>query len=217
MACILITSGPTREYLDPVRFLSNGSSGRMGSALAAEALRRGHDVLVVSGPVCVAYPSAAHVISVESTDAMAEACIENFARCDGAIAAAAPCDYRSKKIATHKLAKDGGVPQLELVETRDIIAELGNRKKGRQWTVAFALETHDGQQRAMDKLWRKKCDLIVLNDPSAIDAEVAHAIILNGAGHARSAAGKKSDVASALFDALADAGFLPKATTKIAR
>ena len=94
MPRILITSGPTRQYLDPVRYLSNGSSGRMGKALAEAALAAGHEVLIVSGPVEVRYPRAAQVLPVVSTEDMLAACLEMFPDCAGLIAAAAPCDYR---------------------------------------------------------------------------------------------------------------------------
>lgn len=213
MARILITSGPTREYLDPVRFISNASSGRMGAALVQEALCRGHEVLLVSGPVPTQYPEGANLIQVETTEQMAAACIEQFARCDGAIAAAAPCDYRPRKPHPQKLSKTGEPLGVELIETQDIIAELGNRKKGRQWTVAFALETDDGARRAMDKLWRKKCDLIVLNDPSAIEATSIRATIIDGSGQCTAVAGQKRDLAAAIFDALSLGGLLKDASS----
>src|SRR5271157_3677911 len=107
MPRILLTSGPTRQYLDPVRYLSNGSSGRMGKALAEAALEAGHEVLIVSGPVEIRYPRAARVIAVISTEEMLDACLNAFPKCDGLIAAAAPCDYRPKVVATQKIRKTG--------------------------------------------------------------------------------------------------------------
>ncbi len=105
MARILITSGPTREYLDPVRYLSNGSSGRMGCALAGAALADGHDVTIVSGPVSVVYPERARVVPVVTTEELLAACRVEFPKCDGLIAAAAPCDYRPENVASNKIRK----------------------------------------------------------------------------------------------------------------
>jgi len=99
MASILITSGPTRQYLDPVRYLTNASSGRMGAALAAAALRRGHRAVVVAGPSEVDYPPECELHRVETTEQMLETCLRLFRSCDGLIAAAAPCDYRPTTIA----------------------------------------------------------------------------------------------------------------------
>src|SRR5687767_4396141 len=107
MSHILITSGPTRQYLDPVRYLTNASSGRMGSALAAAAIDRGHDVTIVSGPVEVAYPSPARVVNLVSTEEMLQRCQELFADCDGFIGVAAPCDYRPIHVSPSKISKTG--------------------------------------------------------------------------------------------------------------
>ena len=149
MARILITSGPTRQYLDPVRYLTNGSSGRMGAALAQAALDAGHEVTIVSGPVQIEYPAAAKQISVVSTEEMRDACCDVFPACDGAIGAAAPSDYRPQLVQTQKIAKTGRPLALELVETPDVIATLGAMKRPDQWLVGFALETHDRHIRAV--------------------------------------------------------------------
>ncbi len=200
MARILITSGPTREYLDPVRYLTNGSSGRMGAALATEALRRGHEVLVVSGPVQVAYPEAAQVIRVVSTQDMLTACLKAFPDCDGVIAAAAPCDFQPRAVEKHKISKSGDGLTLDLVQTPDVIAALSNLKRKDQWTVAYALETQNGLQRATEKLRRKNCDFIILNDASAIDAANNKVQILDRNGNATPAQGSKDSVAAAILD-----------------
>src|SRR5687767_13948647 len=107
MARILITSGPTRQYLDPVRYLTNASSGRMGAALAESALAAGHEVIIVSGPVETAYPPAARVVPVVTTDDMMEACRREFPACDGLIGVAAPCDYKPRQVSEQKIAKTG--------------------------------------------------------------------------------------------------------------
>src|ERR1700733_10523632 len=167
MARILITSGPTRQYLDPVRYLTNASSGRMGRALAAAALAAGHEVTIVSGPVDIEYPGAARVVPVVSTEEMLAESRKLFPDCDGLIGVAAPCDYRPVRVATSKIAKTGEPLELRLIETDDVVATLGAQKQ-RQWLVGFALETEDHRLRALAKLERKHCDLMVLNGPQAM-------------------------------------------------
>ena len=199
MARILITSGPTRQYLDPVRYLSNASSGRMGAALALAAIEAGHEVTVVSGPAEIEYPAAAEVVAVVSTEEMLEACRSRFAGCDGLIGAAAPCDYRPQEIARQKLSKTGRPRVLALVETPDILATLAREKRS-QWMVAFALETEDPRLRAMQKLERKQCDLVVLNGPAAIRAADTRVEIIDRSGSVVGQfAGSKQEVARAIF------------------
>lgn len=200
MPRILITSGPTRQYLDPVRYLTNASSGRMGSALASAALQAGCKVTIVSGPVDVGYPKKAELISVVSTEEMLEACLDAFPRSDGLIAVAAPCDYRPVQVQPHKIAKTGEPLMLQLVETPDVVAALA-RIKTSQWIVAFALETRDRRFRAMQKLERKSCDLIVVNGPAAIHAAHTQVEVINRQGEVlASLAGPKKDVAVRLFE-----------------
>ncbi len=182
MAKILITSGPTRQYLDPVRYLSNASSGKMGACLAAAAIERGHQVVIVSGPVTVNYPDQAEVIRVTTTQEMLDAAIEQFSNCDGVIGAAAPCDFQPEFVANHKLKKQGSTMTLGLIETPDILWSLGQIKQPNQWSVAFALETKNGAKNAIAKLKRKNCDLVVLNGPTAIDASETHIKILDSTG-----------------------------------
>ena len=184
MARILITSGPTRQFLDPVRYLTNASSGRMGRALAAAALAAGHEVIVVSGPVNLEYPVEAEVRWVVSTEDLLAACQEIFPGCDGVIGAAAPCDYRPVRVEQQKIAKTGQGLVLNLVETPDVMATLGATRRDGQWLVGFALETDDQRFRALTKLVKKSCDLIVLNAPSAIDAEGNEVEILDKSGAA---------------------------------
>lgn len=195
MARILITSGPTRQYLDPVRYLTNASSGRMGSALAQAWLDAGCEVVIVSGPVDVTYPSGAEVVPIISTEDMLEACLDLFPSSDGMIGAAAPCDYRPIRVASHKLAKTGESLKLHLVETPDVIALCGAIKE-HQWIVAFALETEDHRMRALQKLERKSADLIVLNGPGAIHAADTDVEIIAPRGEVLAAiAGSKEKVA----------------------
>lgn len=202
MARILITSGPTRQYLDPVRYLTNASSGRMGSALAAAAVALGHEVVIVSGPVDVDYPCGAEVVYAVSTEDMLRLCQERFPRCDGLIAAAAPCDYRPVQVARHKLRKSGEPLRMELIETPDVVATLA-QFKGHRWMVAFALETEDKRMRALQKLERKKCDLIVLNGPSSIHGPNTDTEIMDPAGQVLAAfSGSKEEVARKILDLL---------------
>jgi phosphopantothenoylcysteine decarboxylase / phosphopantothenate---cysteine ligase len=181
MSRILITSGPTRQYLDPVRYLTNASSGRMGAALAEAAICAGYRVVIVSGPVEVEYPKEAEIVRITSTEELLESCLKIFPECDGLIAAAAPCDYRPRAVAKHKIRKTGDSLTLDLVETPDVVAALSEIKT-HQWMVAFALETEDRHLRAMQKLERKSCDLIVVNGPEAVDATVTSVEILDPAG-----------------------------------
>jgi phosphopantothenoylcysteine decarboxylase / phosphopantothenate---cysteine ligase len=169
MSRILITSGPTRQFIDPVRYLTNASSGRMGRALADAALALGHEVVVVSGPVEVNYPQQARVVNVVSTEDMLVAAAAEFETCDGLIGAAAPCDYRPVRVESHKIAKTGQAIDLHLVETDDVVATLGARK-GHRWVVGFALETDDHRLRALAKLEQKCCDLMISNGPQAISS-----------------------------------------------
>ena len=171
MARIVITSGPTRQYLDPVRYLTNASSGRMGAALAEATLDLGHEVTIISGPVSVSYPAGANVVDVVSTQEMLDATRSAFEEANGLIGAAAPCDYMPRQIEKHKLTKTGEGLQLSLIETPDIIATLGNAKTARQWVVGFALETEDIRFRAIVKMARKCCDMIVSNSAEAMNAD----------------------------------------------
>ena len=201
MARILITSGPTRQYLDPVRYLTNASSGRMGAALAHAALRRGHQVVIVSGPVEVDYPAGVRVVPVDTTDEMLAACRQEFPACDGLIGAAAPCDYRPVRIEPQKIAKTGEPLLLHLVETADVVATLGIEKSTGQWVVGFALETEDPRFRALVKLEKKRCDLIVLNGPEAMNSPENRVEILDKSGDVLSMlAGSKQHVADGILE-----------------
>ena len=201
MARILITSGPTRQYLDPVRYVTNASSGRMGAALATAALNLNHEVVVISGPVSVDYPEGAEVIAVVTTDEMLQAAVETFRTCDGVIGAAAPCDYMPRFVQTQKISKTGQPLTIELIETADVVATLGQNKRDGQWVVGFALETEDQRFRAIVKLERKHCDLMVSNGPSAIDAADNEVELLDPDGNVlANIAGNKEDVAARLLD-----------------
>lgn len=164
---VLVTAGPTREYLDDVRYLSNASSGRMGFAIVQAGLELGWEVELVAGPVDLTPPAGANFHPVITTQQMRDAAVELFPHCDGVIAAAAVCDYKPRERISGKLSKSGGPIMLEMIETDDVLAELG-RTKAQRWVVGFALEAQNPRENALQKLRRKNCDWIVLNSPDAI-------------------------------------------------
>ncbi len=172
----------------------------MGAAIAEAAVASGHDVVIVSGPVEVGYPRKAEVIDVISTDEMLAECQRVFPSCDGLIGVAAPSDYRPVKVAEHKIHKTGEPLVLHLIETPDIVATLGAGKHSGQWLVGFALETEDHRFRAVTKMQKKSCDLMVLNGPQAIAAsENAVEVIDRDGTPVGSFRGPKDDVARELF------------------
>lgn len=197
---ILITAGPTREYLDDVRYLSNASSGRMGYAIAAAALSGGHQVVLVTGPVDLQPPAGCEVRHVVTTEEMRSASVREFPDCDGVIAAAAVCDYKPLNRASGKMTKTGEPISIELIETDDVLAELGSSRES-QWVVGFALEAENARENALQKLRAKNCDAVVLNSPSAIGAETNDVQLLGRSGdtlaHWR---GTKSEIASSLVE-----------------
>lgn len=161
---ILITAGPTYEKIDPVRFIGNYSSGKMGFALAEECARQGAEVELVAGPVALttSHPRI-HRTDVESCEEMYQAAIRLYSSCDAAILCAAVADFRPETIATEKIKREKDDLVIRLKPTHDIAAELGKMKKADQRLVGFALETNDEQQNAQGKLERKNFDFIVLN------------------------------------------------------
>jgi phosphopantothenoylcysteine decarboxylase / phosphopantothenate---cysteine ligase len=160
---VLITAGPTREKIDPVRFLTNHSSGKMGYAIASEAVKMGARVILVSGPVHIDAPTGAELIRVESAEEMYRAALEHFEEADVFIGTAAVADYRPKYVYDEKMKKKEGDQALELERTTDILFELG-QKKSRQVVVGFAAETNNVEEHATGKLTRKNADMIVAND-----------------------------------------------------
>lgn len=160
---LLVTAGPTREAIDPVRFLTNHSSGKMGYAIAQMATKRGAEVTLISGPVRLDKPAGVTVIEVVSAQEMYEAILMRFDECDAVVKAAAVADYRPATVAEQKVKKQDGDWQLTLVRNPDILSELG-RRKSRQILVGFAAETNDIATNAKGKLVRKNLDMIVAND-----------------------------------------------------
>jgi len=163
---VLITAGPTREFLDPVRFVSNPSTGKMGYALAEEALDRGARVILVSGPTHLVPPAGAELLRVKTTEDMKNAVDEAFPRTDVVIMAAAPADFAFEEIRSRKAGKASLSSSLAIRPTPDILQDLG-RRKGRAVLVGFAAETDDIEARAVRKMKAKALDLIVANDVGA--------------------------------------------------
>lgn len=185
MATVLITAGPTREYLDDVRFLSNGSTGRMGYAIAAAARRAGHRVHLVAGPTELEPPEGVDVTPVVSAQDMARAVAERVAAVDVVFGAAAVADERPAQRAAGKAAKPAGPRTLELVPNPDIIAEVG-RAAGTRSVVGFALQA-DGDwpaalSRGREKLLAKGLDAIVVNLAGAMGADASEVVIVFAEG-----------------------------------
>ncbi len=160
---VLVTAGPTREAMDPVRFLSNHSTGKMGYAVAARAAMRGADVTLVSGPTALATPEGVQRVDIVSARDMYDAVLSRADRQDMIIKAAAVGDYRPAETASEKLKKGDGEMTVALARNLDILAELGRRKHPGQLLCGFAMETQNLLDNAADKLRRKNCDMLVAN------------------------------------------------------
>jgi phosphopantothenoylcysteine synthetase/decarboxylase len=160
----LITAGPTREAIDPVRYISNRSSGKMGYAIAGAALDSGHDVILISGPVNLAPPRNSKFISVSTSDEMFEAVHRHADSSDICVLCAAVADYKPAQVSPVKIKKRAGGFSLELIPTRDILQSLGQRQNRKFLLVGFAAETDRLEANATEKLRKKNCDIIVGND-----------------------------------------------------
>jgi phosphopantothenoylcysteine synthetase/decarboxylase len=168
---ILITAGGTREYLDPVRFISNASSGRMGYALAREALRAGHKVTLVTAATAQRPPGQAKAIEVETASQMFKAVKKHFEKCDCLIMAAAVADYTPSRPAKTKIKKTGKALTIKLKPTTDILKWAGKHKRKNQIVIGFALEDKAIRSCAEKKLNEKNLDMIIANTPAAIGAD----------------------------------------------
>ncbi|MBL7737917.1 MAG: phosphopantothenoylcysteine decarboxylase [Chitinophagaceae bacterium] len=161
---VLITTGPTREAIDPVRYISNHSTGKMGYAIAKQFLQQGAQVFMVSGPVCIELQhSNLTIVQVNSANEMYMACCRFFEDADIAVFAAAVADYRPAKIAEQKIKKEESSFTISMVKNIDIAYEFGKVKKTKQLSVGFALETNDELVHAQNKLQKKNFDMVILN------------------------------------------------------
>lgn len=160
---VLVTAGPTYEAIDPVRYIGNHSSGKMGLALAKHLASLGAAVTLVHGPITLPVPVGVEAVPVRSAEDMLQACLTHFPTSDITVMSAAVADYRPTTVAEQKIKKESGAPTIELSKTQDILFELGKRKQDGQLLVGFALETENEQANAVAKLRKKNLDLIVLN------------------------------------------------------
>jgi phosphopantothenoylcysteine decarboxylase/phosphopantothenate--cysteine ligase len=201
---VLILSGPTCEYLDPVRFISNASSGLMGKALALRAAAMGADVHFISGPVADANlprHNRVAMVSVVSADDMLAAATGLYRQCDIVVFAAAVADYRPVSKATEKMRKQASGLHIELAATPDIAATLNQQKQPGQLAIGFALQTGDGEKAAREKLAAKRFDAIVLNAPEALGAAAAHYRFFSASGESETwGFMEKSACAHRVFD-----------------
>lgn len=203
---VLVTAGPTREHIDPVRYLSNPSTGKMGFELARAAARRGADVLLVSGPSALRDPDGVRVVRVSTAEEMAAAVLGAAGEQDLLVAAAAVSDYRPRESLPSKKKKTDGPDSLELERTTDILATLGNRLAGQPHSpvlVGFAAETEDVVQNAREKLRRKHCDLVVANAvgvPGAGFGSDRNRVSLVGLVDVVEVEGTKGEVADSILD-----------------
>jgi phosphopantothenoylcysteine decarboxylase/phosphopantothenate--cysteine ligase len=206
-AKVLVTAGPTQEAIDPVRYIGNRSSGKMGFALATVAARRGADVTLIAGPVHLPTPRNVRRIDVRSARDLFQAVSRAARGKDAVIMAAAVADFTPAAISPRKLKKGTGLRTLELAETVDILAHLGSRK-GSMVLVGFALETHNGIANAIKKLKAKHLDFIVLNNPlqegAGFDADTNIVTVIDRSGRAeRLKKMSKFDVAGKILDKVA--------------
>jgi phosphopantothenoylcysteine decarboxylase/phosphopantothenate--cysteine ligase len=166
----VITAGPTREPIDPVRYISNRSSGKMGYAIAEAAIAEGHDVTLISGPVNLEAPQNTKLISVSTSDEMFDAIHRHADQCDICVLCAAVADYKPANVSSTKIKKRGEKFLLDLVPTRDILNSLGEKQNRQFVLVGFAAETDRVEENAAKKLRAKSCDIIVANDVSGPDS-----------------------------------------------
>ncbi len=203
---VLITAGPTREAIDPVRYLSNRSSGKMGFALARTAMRRGATVTLVAGPVSLGDPPGMEVIRVQSAREMAESVFARAAQNRVIVKAAAVADFAVEDPAEHKIKKSGEGLQLDLVKNIDILAELGRRKGDRQILVGFAAESREHLQEGARKLKEKNLDLIVVNDilgsQSGFDVDTNQVTLIDQEGNHAIPLMSKEETADRIWDAV---------------
>ncbi len=203
---ILITAGPTYEKIDPVRFIGNYSSGKMGFALAEECRRRGAEVTLITGPVHLDCSPSIKRINVESCQQMFEACLTAFPMADAAILCAAVADFKPQIVSNHKIKRGKEGLHIDLEPTQDIAATLGRQKKDDQKLVAFALETNDEEVHAKEKLERKNADFIVLNSTkipgTTFQSDENQITIISRKGKKKYEKKKKMQVAHDIVDEL---------------
>jgi len=221
-ARVLVTAGPTHEPIDPIRYIGNRSSGKMGVAIAREAAARGAEVTLVLGPATTSPPPSMEVIRVQTADEMRSAVIDRSAAADAIVMAAAVADFRPKAPNDRKMKKDAGVPDLMLEPTADILAELGERRRPGQFLVGFAAETDDVEGAGRSKLRSKHLDALVANtvgrEGTGFGSESNDATILVAGGpDVPMRAWSKAELASAVCDLIARFLTSPGVTGRLGR
>ncbi|MHC4717657.1 MAG: phosphopantothenoylcysteine decarboxylase domain-containing protein [Planctomycetota bacterium] len=176
---VVVTAGPTREYIDTVRFITNASSGRMGYACAAAAVEAGHDVTLITGPVALAPPKGVRVVDILTVAGLSEALDVHFPGCDALVMAAAVGDFTVAEPAEAKIPRSGGRVRITLVPTPDLIAGLGKRRRKGQVLICFAVEDAADEKRARAEMKAKACDYVVVNTPAAMGQDESEACILS--------------------------------------
>ena len=182
---VLVTAGPTREHIDPVRFITNASSGRMGYAVAAAAVRAGHDVTLLSGPVALEVPAGCRLVRFTSVAELKDALQEHFVGCDALVMAAAVGDFRPEARSAEKIHRSSGPVVIRLIPTEDVAAGIAAKKRRDQIVLVFAVEDGPPEQveaRACEKMIAKNADYVVPNRPAAIGSSESEACILSAEG-----------------------------------
>ncbi len=179
---VLVTAGPTREYIDPVRFISNGSSGKMGYAIAAAAADAGHDVTLLSGPVSLRPPDGVEMVHFVTVAELGADLNQRFDNCDVLVMVAAVGDFNVCGPSPTKLRRMAGPVTIELIPTMDLLAELGRRRRDDQVLVGFAVEDVDPETSAREEMGRKNTDFVVVNTPEALAADHSRAAVLARGG-----------------------------------
>nr|MBP6527612.1 bifunctional phosphopantothenoylcysteine decarboxylase/phosphopantothenate--cysteine ligase CoaBC [Prevotella sp.] len=205
---IMITAGPTYEKIDPVRFIGNYSSGKMGFAIAEECYQRGADVTLISGPVSMKCSDGINRIDVENCESMYNEATKAFNNCDAAILCAAVADFKPENVADKKIKRENNDLIIKLKSTHDIAASLGKIKNSKQKIVAFALETNDEEMNAKHKLEKKNADFIVLNSTrisgTTFRSDENQITIISKDGKKEYDKKPKSEVATDIIDELAN-------------
>ena len=200
---VIVTAGPTREYIDDVRFITNASSGKMGYACAAAAVAAGHEVTLITGPVDLAPPAGCEVVRFESVAELQAALAERFDACDALIMTAAVGDFAVER-RSGKIPRAGGPVQISLSPTPDVLAAVAAGRRADQILIAFAVESDRDEAKARAELAAKNCDYVVLNTPAAMSADASEACILSPAGAALPwALRPKTDLAREIIELLA--------------
>jgi len=191
---VLVTAGPTREPIDPVRFVSNSSSGRMGYAIARAAKRRGAEVVLISGPTHLCCPPGVTTVKAATAQELYDACAGYYPQSTIVVMSAAVADYRPVKSFPHKVKKEAGSLSVDMERTADVLKHMGKRKKKGQFLVGFALETENMEANARKKLDEKNLDLVVANSPAGLDSEMNQVVIIDKKGGAEPLQPMKKDL-----------------------